>query len=198
MEPKPDITALIGSRICHDLISPLGAIGNGVELLAMTSHAAGPELALISESVIHANARIRFFRVAYGSVGAEQRMSARETISILDDLARGTRLNIDWQIEGDLARRDVKLAFLMIQCLETAMPWGGNVIVTEYDGHWHVSGSAERMKHDKSLWSSMADFATPPDIHAAHVQFALVPNELRQCGRRLTLHCQENDIHMSF
>jgi hypothetical protein len=35
MQDKPDIAALIGSRICHDLISPIGAIGNGVELLMM-------------------------------------------------------------------------------------------------------------------------------------------------------------------
>lgn len=37
----PDLTALLGSRICHDLISPLGAIGNGVELLSMAGTAGG-------------------------------------------------------------------------------------------------------------------------------------------------------------
>ncbi len=41
-----DLIALVGSRICHDLVSPLGAIGNGVELLAMAGAMPGPELAL--------------------------------------------------------------------------------------------------------------------------------------------------------
>jgi histidine phosphotransferase ChpT len=62
-----ELTSLIGSRICHDLISPLGAIGNGVELLAMSEVAKGPEMSLIAESVENANARIRFFRVAFGA-----------------------------------------------------------------------------------------------------------------------------------
>ena len=39
-----DIAALLGSRICHDLISPLGAISNGVELLEMSGAQMGPEL----------------------------------------------------------------------------------------------------------------------------------------------------------
>jgi len=52
-----DLTALIGSRICHDLISPLGAIGNGVELLQLSGMGDSPEMALISESVTNANLR---------------------------------------------------------------------------------------------------------------------------------------------
>ena len=42
MQDKPDLAALIGSRICHDLISPIGAIGNGVELLMMDGAAKTP------------------------------------------------------------------------------------------------------------------------------------------------------------
>ena len=64
-----EIAALIASRICHDLISPIGAIGNGMELMALSSgqEQSSPELDLISQSVENANARIRFFRIAYGS-----------------------------------------------------------------------------------------------------------------------------------
>jgi histidine phosphotransferase ChpT len=42
-----DTSALLGSRICHDLISPLGAISNGLELLAMSGIASSPEMTLI-------------------------------------------------------------------------------------------------------------------------------------------------------
>ena len=57
MSDKTDLAALLGSRICHDLISPIGAIGNGLELLMMDPGTHGPEMSLISESVGHANAR---------------------------------------------------------------------------------------------------------------------------------------------
>ena len=59
-----NLAALIGSRICHDLISPIGAINNGLELLGMTGSSEGPELQLITDSVGSATARIRFFRIA--------------------------------------------------------------------------------------------------------------------------------------
>ena len=122
MPDRPDLTALIGSRICHDLISPIGAIGNGVELLMMDGATKGPEIALIAESVANANARIRYFRVAFGSAGRDQRIGRGEVASIIEDTTRGGRMLIDWQSPQDLARREVKLAFLAIQCCETAMP----------------------------------------------------------------------------
>ena len=62
-----DLSALIGSRICHDLINPLGAIANGVELIALTVAEQTPEMLLFAESVEAANARIEFFRLAYGT-----------------------------------------------------------------------------------------------------------------------------------
>lgn len=83
MAEKPDLTALLGSRICHDLISPIGAIGNGLELLMMDGSSTSPEMVLISESVAHADARIRFFRVAYGMAQADHRIGKAEVQSVL-------------------------------------------------------------------------------------------------------------------
>ena len=73
-----DLTALVGSRICHDLINPIGAIGNGVELLAMADAPPSAELALISQSVDSAMARIAMFRVAFGAATDGGQMGARE------------------------------------------------------------------------------------------------------------------------
>ena len=57
-----ELAQMVGSRLCHDLISPLGAIGNGVELLEMSPDFPGisdsPELRLIAESVAAARARM--------------------------------------------------------------------------------------------------------------------------------------------
>ncbi len=80
-----DLATLIGSRICHDLISPIGAIGNGVELLAMTGSAGdvSPELDLISQSVENANARIRYFRISFGATSSSQIMGRQEVLSVL-------------------------------------------------------------------------------------------------------------------
>ena len=67
MGQETTFATLIGSRICHDLISPIGAINNGIELIEMGSTASTPEMTLISESVVNASARIRYFRIAFGA-----------------------------------------------------------------------------------------------------------------------------------
>ena len=109
MSDDQDLSALLGSRICHDLISPLGAIANGVELLQMSGAAASPEVALIAESVANANARIRFFRVAYGIASAGQRVGRRvraiELAPAYVDLAiarfRSLHPDLPVTVEGD-------------------------------------------------------------------------------------------------
>ncbi|WP_343078816.1 histidine phosphotransferase family protein [Ostreiculturibacter nitratireducens] len=183
--PRPDIVALLGSRICHDLISPLGAIGNGVELLAMSG--TGPEIALISESVSNASARIRFFRIAFGAAESSQRIGRPEVTSILADLTRGSRLSIEWQAQGDQARPDVKLALLALQCLESAMPWGGRITVTETSRNWQVRGTAERLRVEEPLWQSLTDRSAAPEVGPAQVHFAILPEEAAAQGRRLAV-----------
>jgi histidine phosphotransferase ChpT len=199
MPDRPDLTALLGSRICHDLISPLGAIGNGVELLMMDSATTGPEVALISESVANANARIRFFRVAFGAASPDQRMGRPEITSILADTTKGGRLTVDWLVPGDQARREVKLALLAVQCLESAMPWGGRVTVDLGDGGgWQVTGTARRLRVEPSLWDMLVTARVPGDISPAQVQFALLPEEAARQGRRTAVRLTETEIALSF
>lgn len=181
-----DLTALVGSRICHDLISPLGAIGNGVELLELSGLAASPEMALISESVAAAQARIKFFRVAYGSSDAGLPLSRNEIAGILGAVARGGRLSYHWQGEGDVPRREVKAIFLLLQCLETAMPLGGEIHVRRIATGWEIVGEADKMTVDEALWTGMLG-RVRPQVTAAQVQFALLPQALAAMGKVLAL-----------
>jgi len=198
MAERPDLTALVGSRICHDLVSPIGAIGNGVELLMMDGSTRGPEIALIAESVANANARIRFFRIAFGAASAEQRIGRAEVAVILSDLTCGGRLVIDWQGPPDLPRPAVKLAFLLIQCLETAMPFGGRITVVHDAAAWTLIGQATRLKIDADLWGLLSGRNPAPAITAAQVHFALVPQELRRHKRTLTVATTETEISLTF
>lgn len=178
-----DLVALVGSRLCHDLISPLGAIGNGVELLAMSGAGMSPELQLIAESVASASARLKFFRVAFGQASAAQRLGRPEIAALLDDLTRGGRLRIDWQAEGDQARGLVKLCFLAVLCLETALPWGGTLCIRHEDGLWHLDAEAQKTKADPAIWARLD--GPGAEVNPAQVQFALLPIEAQRQGRRL-------------
>lgn len=192
----PDLSALIGSRICHDLISPLGAIGNGVELLAM-SLPPSPELDLVNESVAHAQARIRMFRLAFGAADAEARIGGRELAGILEGLGKGGRLRFEWSLPDDLARREAKLLLLIVQCCESAMAWGGTVAIRHDGTQMMIEAQAQRLRLDAALWEPLAAGQPPQDPRPAEVHFALVPPMLAETGRRLQLETTPEALRFS-
>ncbi|MEM7719240.1 MAG: histidine phosphotransferase family protein [Pseudomonadota bacterium] len=193
-----ELNALIGSRICHDLISPLGAIGNGVELLSMSGMPAAPEITLIAESVENANARIRFFRIAFGAANATSMIGHAEVRRVLSDLYRGNRISVDWRLEEDTLRLDAKLAFLILQCFESALPWGGKVAVTRNGETWSIFGTSERLKMEEDLWSLFASKAPAVEISASDVHFALVSPTADAAGRQVKTSVSNNAISVSF
>lgn len=195
MTSRPDLAALIGSRICHDLISPIGAIGNGVELLMMESSSGSAEMDLISESVSSANARIRFFRIAFGAASEGQRIGRAEVVSTLSDMTRGGRLGIDWQGPVDMSRAEVKVVFLLIQCLETAMPFGGRITVAQ-DARWTVTGEAARFRAEPALLDLLA--GGTGDVAPAHVQFVLAPIEAARLGKTVAVQQSDEQLGLSF
>lgn len=197
MPEKPDLAALLGSRICHDLISPIGAISNGVELLMLDGAVRGPEMALVSESVAAANARIRYFRIGFGTASPDQRIGRSEVTGILADTMRG-RLLVDWQSPADLSRREVKLAFLMIQCVETAAPYGGRIHVDLAEGRWTILAQSPKLRVDPDLWEVLSNPTAHVDIGPAHVHFLLAAHELGAQGMRLTADIREAELRLSF
>lgn len=193
-----DLSALVGSRICHDLISPIGAISNGVELLAMTEGDATAEMALISESVENAAARIRFFRIAFGGARADQLISRTEVLSVLSAVAQGGRHTYYWQVDEDNQRRNVRIAFLLLLCLETALPAGGDLTIRKDADVWVVSAESSRLKFDETLWDGLKNNANGFDYSAAQVQFAMLPAIISEAGRNLTVERSDTQIIARF
>ena len=87
------ITELLAARLCHELVSPIGAINNGVELLQEDPDFAADAAGLIEQSAVQATRRLQFYRIAYGStapIPAEQGRKAA-----LDLFAEG-KVECDW------------------------------------------------------------------------------------------------------
>lgn len=193
-----DLTALLGSRICHDLISPLGAIGNGVELLQMGGTTDGPEMGLILESVSSANARVRYFRVAFGAAKADQTVGNAELRDILSNVASGGRISYNWNLQQDQGRKEIKLAFLFILCLESSMPYGGAITI-EHDGsRWLLRGTSDKMKIDPTVWGLMSDPQAAAEITPALVHFALIPEALSDAQKKMSAELRESEITIQF
>lgn len=192
---SPDLATLVGSRICHDLISPIGAIGNGVELLQLTDGDTSAEVQLISDSVASANARIRFFRIAFGAASDVQVISRAEVLSILSASALGGRFTYFWQLEHDIPRTDLRLVFLLLQCMETALPLGGEIEISGSDGSLRISATGKKVAADNDLWGKLTTLVNDTaDVTAAQVHFALVPTAAAQSGRSVTYQITDERI----
>ena len=188
------MNALLGSRICHDLISPLGAICNGVELVEMMGSAGSAEMALLSDSAAAANARIRLFRIAFGVAGKDQKVGWGELGSVIETLGAG-RMRIDWSPAVDMDRRQAKLAVLLLLCCETLIPFGGTVRV-EVNGALTLDVSAERMREAEDLIAHFTDedIPLPP---AADLHFPLARIAALEIGREITVERQANGLRIT-
>ena len=123
MTEKPNITALVAARMCHDLASPIGAIGNGVELVELTGKTLGQEGELVKASVNAAVAKLKLFRIAFGQFNAEEILNAAEISAVQTAWNVTGRIHVDF-IPKQLRKMDMKTCLLILQSIQVAMPQG--------------------------------------------------------------------------
>ena len=152
-----------------------------------------PEMALISESVTSASARIRFFRIAFGSAG-EQVVGRPEVMSILKDVYVASRLQVAWGPLDGQQRCLVRLTFLALMCLETGMPYGGRIEIARDDDQMVLRGHADKFNIDATLWDLLAGTPRAEDLRPAQVQFGLLPVIARDEGRALSITLEDSCI----
>jgi histidine phosphotransferase ChpT len=94
----PRVLELIASRICHDLVSPVGAVNNGVELMQELGEDAGDEaVKLISDSAQQASIRLKAFRLSYGAAGTDKNIGFKEIREAFTDLLKAGRVQVEFE-----------------------------------------------------------------------------------------------------
>jgi len=128
----PDLAALLCSRVCHDVISPVGAINNGLELLD-EGGADADAMDLIRTSALNASVRLKFARLAFGasgSVGASIDTGEAERAA-KDFAAAEKKTEVNWVgPRAIIAKNRVKLLLNLFLVAYGAIPRGGNIEVT--------------------------------------------------------------------
>jgi histidine phosphotransferase ChpT len=98
IELHPRVLELMASRICHDLVSPVGAINNGVELLAEMGADAGEEaMLLIASSAMQASIRLKCFRLAYGAAGTDRNIGITEVRDAFIDWLKAGHIQAEFE-----------------------------------------------------------------------------------------------------
>ncbi|MGM0560771.1 MAG: histidine phosphotransferase family protein [Pseudomonadota bacterium] len=170
------LAELLSSRLCHDLVGPISAIGNGTELLQEMSPMDAEAVDLIASSAGQASSKLAFFRLAYGAAG--ERISTLEDIRpVIDNWLKEERLALQWpETGGDhLAGHKGKILMNVLGLARECLPRGGELqlsvlpeeasLVLDLQGH----GASVELRDDtaQGLDKSISpDGLTPRNVHA--------------------------------
>jgi len=128
-----DLAALLCSRVCHDLISPAGAIVNGLEVLDESEDEETKTFALdlIKKSARVASARLQFCRIAFGAAGsAGAQIDLGDAGSVAKGFVEDDKVRLAWNLPRVmLAKNRVKLVLNLLLIGQQAIPRGGSLTV---------------------------------------------------------------------
>ena len=128
-----DLAALVAAKLCHDFISPAGAIVSGLDLLNDPSaqDMRDDAIGLIDQSARKMVALVHFARVAFGAATTSERFDGRELQTLVAGMTDGGRAVVDWRVEDRAfskpqARALVNLGYLTA----AALPAGGTAVIS--------------------------------------------------------------------
>lgn len=198
-----DFASLLCSRLCHDLVGPVGALYNGVELL---SDEHDPEmrarcLELLADSARQTANKLKFFRLAFGAAGGfGANVDSREAQAALEGLFNGERrVNVQWMVGSAALPKDaVRLLLNLAMIAGDALLRGGDLRVAAEPSasgtELAVRAEGPRMLLDPELRAALdgkADVALlTPRAAAAHLVHLL----LADAGSHLQISEPEDGV----
>jgi histidine phosphotransferase ChpT len=195
--PAPDsleLAALLCSRVCHDLISPVGAIVNGLEVLDDNPKPEDRDFALdlIRKSAKTASARLQFCRLAFGAAGSA---GAQIDLGDAQTMARGTiedgKTTIAWNLPRLLLPKNrVKLLLNMLIIAQQTIPRGGKLTVDPIgEGEamgFRVSASGLNARLPQNIADQLSGGQTPAvDAHTVQPHYTRLLAQA--CGLKVAL-----------
>ena len=197
-----DLGALLCSRVCHDIISPVGAIINGLEVLDEDNSEDMKEFAfdLIRRSARQGSAKLQFARLAFGaagSVGAEIDLADAEKVAT--GYMEGEKADFTWVAPRVLMPKNlVKLLLNLILLANTAVPRGGTVnVVVEGDAaapRFTLRSVGPTARVPAAFEKLVPGEVEGSEIDAQSVQAYYAGALARSCGMAITAALDGEDV----
>ena len=195
--PAPDtleLAALLCSRVCHDLISPVGAIVNGLEVLDDNPKPDDREFALdlIRKSAKTASARLQFCRLAFGAAGsASAQIDLGDALNMAKGHIEDGKCTIAWNLPRLLLPKNrVKLLLNMLIIAQQTIPRGGTLTVDPIgEGEamaFRVTAAGLNARLPQNIVTLLGSDQGPSvDAHAVQPYYTRLLAEA--CGLKVTL-----------
>jgi histidine phosphotransferase ChpT len=190
------VLELLMSRICHDLISPVGAVVNGVELIEESgADMAADAMALIAKSARLASRRLQFYRMAYGTAGAGGDRSLADARQLTLDFLADSRVMLNWPDEaagrGERAGPGgIKLLLNLAVLGADALPRGGKLQIAvsiQADRHYvEIAAEGTNARLDSEVMVALAPEAVVESLQPRTIQAYFTARLAERLDARLT------------
>ena len=151
-----EFSALLCSRLCHDLISPVGAIANGLEIMADEDDEMMrvEVMKLLGQSTEVTSAKLKFFRLSFGSAGGfGEKVPLSEAENAIRGLFGTGKITLTWQSNvGGMDKDAMKLMLNMVLVAGESLIRGGDLLV-EIKEDSHVTDINVTVRGDKVIFS---------------------------------------------
>ena len=187
MQVEFRVIELLASRLCHELISPVGAVNNGVELLNDGDASfVRDATTLIGQSARRAAMRLQFYRFAYGAGGLGG--GAPDAKSLVAGILEGGKVRCDWPAEFDvLAAPWQKLTCNLMLLASEILPRGGTVTLTRAGNGVAAAAAGEAVNLTAELKAALAPAAEVAALTARTVHAYFTARYAENVGARLSL-----------
>ena len=199
-----EFSALLVSRVCHDLVSPLGAVVNGLEVLEEERDAAmrADALKIVTSSAMQALARLQFMRIAFGAAGsAGAELDLSEVGRLLSGLMEGSKIQLDWQAAHahwpkNWAKLIMNATLVAADCLQR----GGQVKVEtgpdQSAPSFKVVATGTHSKIHEEVEKALRGESGEGGIDARAIQPYLTYKLSREINAALTLTAREGGVEL--
>ena len=200
------VLELLASRICHDLISPIGAIGNGLELLEDADDDMSDDALKLSVNCVRrASALLEFFRMAYGTAGSDTGLRWETAKQLAEGLVDGSKTTLVWNAAPaglNVPSAAPKLALNLVLLGTEMLPRGGEIAVALQGAGSRLIVSALASGRDARLpeevGAAMAAPADPPPPLTARTVHGFFTARLAEAaGGRLEAATQPAAVRLS-
>jgi histidine phosphotransferase ChpT len=186
------VLELLNARLCHELVSPIGAINNGVELLDDDDpDFVRDAIRLIGQSARKAGQRLQFYRFAYGTTTSSGGSAAGNGGDLAAGLLEGGKVRCDWPAEAVTLPVDwQRLACNMLVLAAEALPRGGTVLVRPLHGGAsgiEVAAEGESVNLSPEMRAALDPGATVEQLTSRTVHAYFTARLASQLGAGLAL-----------
>ena len=194
-----DLAALLCSRVCHDVISPVGAISNGLELIddpETDAEMRVTALDMVRSSAKTATAKLKFCRIAFGASGSA---GAHIDMSEAGEVAKGfvgeEKVKLEWLAPREnRPKQEVKLLLNMLLLALEGIPRGGVVTVTATGQDFKVTAKGERAKIKDVMATALDGSAELTSLDARLVQPYYARVLAEAAGLQLAMKMDGEDV----